>query len=125
MENIHPHEVEARLAKLAEEIESVFKVVANHEPSQKDLLAGLQEFEKFDMQGVVIDGAKTDDSEAVLLVDIGRNQGSNVEAHRRAFAKAPGKLVLQEVQNDVHGRIRNISQSACMFDERPVKGARA
>jgi hypothetical protein len=78
-------------------------------------------FQKFDAQDIVLDGAKTDDPEAVLLLDIGGGEGHD--------PNAPGKLVLQDLP-PVIDNIKQLDASIVrqkhdMFEEQPVKGARA
>ncbi|CAN8103135.1 unnamed protein product [Discula destructiva] len=86
-------------------------------------------FDKFETQGILLDGAKEDDPEATLLVDIAGGEGHDVEAFTKAFPNAPGKLVLQDLP-PVIANIKQldpkiIRQPHDMFGEQPVKGARA
>jgi hypothetical protein len=77
----------------------------------------------------VLDGAKTDDPEAVLLLDIGGGEGHDVDAFGKAFPNAPGKLVLQDlppvIDNIKQLDANIVRQKHDMFGEQPVKGARA
>jgi hypothetical protein len=86
-------------------------------------------FNTFDAQGIVLDGAKKGDPEAVLFVDIGGGEGHDVAAFQKAFPDAPGKLVLQDTPavidsiKELDDKI--VRQKIDFFQEQPVKGARA
>lgn len=86
-------------------------------------------FEKFDAKSIMLDGAKTDDPESTLLVDIAGGEGHDVEAFLKAYPDAPGKLVLEDlppvIANIKQLDDRIIRQAYDMFAEQPVKGARA
>lgn len=85
-------------------------------------------FQKFDAQGIVLDGTKND-PDAVLLVDIAGGEGHDIEAFGRAFPSAPGKLALQDLPQVIDNikklddRVVRIKHD--MFNEQPIKGARA
>jgi hypothetical protein len=86
-------------------------------------------FNTFDAQSIVLDGAKKDDPEAVLLVDIAGGEGHDVAAFQKAFPDAPGKLVLQDlppvIDNIKALDNKIVRQKIDFFQEQPVKGARA
>ncbi|KAK0706040.1 S-adenosyl-L-methionine-dependent methyltransferase [Lasiosphaeria miniovina] len=86
-------------------------------------------FRKFDAQSIVLDGARADDPDAALLIDIAGGEGHDVQAFGRAFPDAPGKLVLQDlppvIANIKQLDAKVVRQPHDMFDEQPVKGARA
>ncbi|KAK0624998.1 S-adenosyl-L-methionine-dependent methyltransferase [Bombardia bombarda] len=86
-------------------------------------------FTKFDAKSLVLDGAKTDDPEAVLLVDIAGGEGHDVQAFGRAFPDAPGRLALLDLPPVIEN-IKQLDEKIVrikhdMFEEQPVKGARA
>ncbi|KAF2868140.1 S-adenosyl-L-methionine-dependent methyltransferase [Massariosphaeria phaeospora] len=87
-------------------------------------------FTTFDVQGIVLAGAKTD-AEAVLLVDVAGGQGHDIAAFQHAFPAAPGKLVLQELPAvldsiPVAALAAQIErQKIDFFEAQPVQGARA
>lgn len=86
-------------------------------------------FQTFDTQRLVLDGAKKNDPDAVLLVDIAGGEGHVVEAFGRVFPSAPGKLVLQDLPQVIDNikKLDNrvIRMKHDMFTEQPIKGARA
>ncbi|KAK3320368.1 S-adenosyl-L-methionine-dependent methyltransferase [Cercophora scortea] len=86
-------------------------------------------FQKFDAQSIILDGANKDDPDAVLLVDVAGGEGHDVEAFKKEFPNAPGRLVLQDLP-PVIDNIKQLDaailrQKHDMFDEQPVKGSRA
>jgi hypothetical protein len=86
-------------------------------------------FNTFDAQSIVLDGAKKDDPEAVLFIDIAGGEGHDVGAFQKAFPDAPGKLVLQDlppvIDNIKALNNKIVRQKIDFFQEQPVKGARA
>lgn len=86
-------------------------------------------FNAFDAQSIVLDGAKKDDPEAVLFIDVAGGEGHDVAAFQKAYPDAPGKLVLQDlppvIDNIKSLDDRIVRQKIDMFQEQPVKGARA
>lgn len=86
-------------------------------------------FKKFDAKSIILTGAKTNDPESTLLVDIAGGVGHDVEAFFKAYPDAPGKLVLQDlppmIANIKQLDDRIIRQEHDMFTEQPVRGARA
>ncbi|TVY65553.1 O-methyltransferase asqD [Lachnellula suecica] len=85
-------------------------------------------FETFPVQEILLEGASTD-PDSVLLIDIGGGEGHDVEAFRRTFPDAPGKLVLQDlpptIDNIKHLDPVIITQKYDFFTEQTIKGARA
>jgi hypothetical protein len=57
----------------------------------------------FDIQGCIIDGAETQSSSSVLLVDVGGGEGSYVKQFEENFPKAPGRLILQDLPHVISG----------------------
>jgi O-methyltransferase domain len=101
--------------------------------SFNDFMAGSLEtrkswFESFPVNEILLDGASTD-PESVLLIDVAGGEGHDVEAFSRAFPKAPGKLMLQDLPPTIDNIKRLdaavIRQKHDMFTEQPIKGARA
>lgn len=86
-------------------------------------------FNVFDAKSIVLEGAKKDDPEAVLFIDVAGGEGHDVAAFQKAFPDAPGKLVLQDlppVIDNIKSLDDNIvRQKLDFFQEQPVKGARA
>jgi hypothetical protein len=86
-------------------------------------------FNTFDAQGIVLDGAKKDDPNAVLFIDIAGGEGHDIAAFQKAFPNAPGKLVLQDlppvIDNIKALDDKIVRQKIDFFQEQPVKGARA
>lgn len=86
-------------------------------------------FKAFPVHDILLKDAKRDDSEAVLLVDIGGGEGHDVAAFRAAYPDAPGKLILQDLP-PVIDNIKSLDagierQKHDFFTPQPVKGARA
>jgi hypothetical protein len=86
-------------------------------------------FKSFDAQSLVLDGAKKDDPEAVLFVDVAGGEGHDVAAFQKAHPNAPGKLVLQDLAPVIDSikalDSKIVRQKIDFFQEQPVKGARA
>jgi hypothetical protein len=88
-------------------------------------------FTIFPVDSILLDGAKTDDPDAVLLIDIGGGNGHGVSAFRKAFPDAPGKLILQDlpqvINNIPPGTLDAaiLAQAYDFFTPQPVHGARA
>ncbi|KAL9115201.1 MAG: hypothetical protein Q9227_000995 [Pyrenula ochraceoflavens] len=88
-------------------------------------------YDLFPMEDILLKGANTSDTDAVLLIDVGGGEGHDVEAFHRRFPHHPGKVLLQ----DLPPTIDNIKPGQldpgviCMkhnfFDIQPVQGARA
>lgn len=86
-------------------------------------------FNTFPVPDILLNDAKTDDPEAVLLIDIGGGEGHDIAAFKKAFPDAPGKLVLQDLP-PVIDHIKSLDaaitrQKHDFFTPQPVKGARA
>jgi hypothetical protein len=88
-------------------------------------------FSTFPVDEILLNDAVKDNSEAVLLVDIGGGEGHDIQAFHDAFPTAPGKLILQDlapvIDNIKENRLSPtiIQQKHNFFQEQPQKGARA
>ncbi|KAI9695844.1 MAG: hypothetical protein M1820_008399 [Bogoriella megaspora] len=83
----------------------------------------------FPVRDIILAGAKVNDPDSVLLVDIGGGEGHDIASFHRAFPNAPGKLVLQDLP-PVIDNIKNLDpaivrQKHDFFNPQPVRGARA
>lgn len=54
-------------------------------------------FNTFPVDEILLNDAVKDNSEAILLVDIGGGEGHDIQAFHDAYPTAPGKLVLQDL----------------------------
>ena len=81
--------------------------------------------EWFPVEQNVLRGAK-EDSDAVLVVDVAGGRGHDLEAFRRRFPDAKGRMVLQDlpsVISDINGLDSRIESMAHdMFLPQPIKG---
>ena len=86
-------------------------------------------FGRLPVKEMILNGASTEDPNAVLLVDIGGGEGHDIQAFHRAFPNAPGKFVLQDlppvIQNIKQLDKRIIRESYDFFTAQSIKGARA
>ncbi|KIJ48665.1 hypothetical protein M422DRAFT_777827 [Sphaerobolus stellatus SS14] len=85
-------------------------------------------FDIFPAREIVLDGAKTDDPDAVLLIDVAGGEGHDIAAFHRAFPNASGRLVLQDLP-PVIDNIKALDaaitrQKHDFFQPQPVSGAR-
>ncbi|KAH7117892.1 S-adenosyl-L-methionine-dependent methyltransferase [Dendryphion nanum] len=85
-------------------------------------------FRSFPVEEIILKDAKTDDPEATLIVDVGGGEGHDIEAFHRAYPKAPGKLVLQDlppvIENIKILAPAIIRQPSDFFTPQKVRGAR-
>ncbi|KAH8594262.1 putative O-methyltransferase [Bisporella sp. PMI_857] len=99
-----------------------------------DLMAGqkmnrVDWFAFADAKSILFDGYKVDGQDPILLVDVGGNRGEDLEAIKRAFPDAQGKLVVQDLP-PVIDDIKELSEDIVrmkhdFFTPQPIKGARA
>lgn len=85
-------------------------------------------FSTFPVDEILLNGARKEDPESVLLVDIAGGEGHDIEAFRKSFADVPGKLILQDLPPTIDN-IKSLDpavvrQKYDFFTEQPVKGAR-
>ncbi|KAI0858483.1 S-adenosyl-L-methionine-dependent methyltransferase [Xylaria cubensis] len=86
-----------------------------------------QWFDFFDVDAILLNGAK-EDSDVALLIDIGGGEGVDIAEFHRRYPDAPGKLILQDLPpvvdtiQDLTPKIER--QKYDFFKEQPVKGAR-
>ena len=78
---------------------------------------------------LLLDGA-SEDTDAVLMVDVGGGIGRDIELFHQAFPNAPGRLILQDSEAVVQqAKSRNIpfveSTIHDFFTPQPIKGARS
>ncbi|KAL6721636.1 hypothetical protein ACLMJK_000740 [Lecanora helva] len=86
-------------------------------------------FRTFPIDEILLKDVRKNDSESVLLVDIGGGEGHDIEAFHKNFPEAPGKLILQDLPSTIDN-IKSldpaiIQQKHDFFTKQPVKGARA
>lgn len=83
-------------------------------------------FDRMPVDSMFLSGAVTDDPESTLLVDIGGGKGHDVAAFHKAFPRAPGKLVLQDLPPVIESidslDPAIVQQPYDFFTEQPVKG---
>jgi hypothetical protein len=79
-----------------------------------------------DVENILFKDQDTSDPNAALFVDVGGNRGPNVEALRKLYPKAQGKIVLQDlppVIADVKELDINIVQMGYdFFSPQPIMG---
>lgn len=102
----------------------------DHMSNFNDLMMGqrmnrTEWFEFSDVHSVLLDGSKVDE-EATLLIDIGGGRGHDLEAFKKKFPDAKGKLVLQDLP-PVIDDITELDSSIVrmkhdFFTEQPIKG---
>ena len=85
-------------------------------------------FSTFPIDEILLNGARKDDPDSVLLIDIGGGEGHDIDAFHKRFPDAPGKLILQDLP-PVIDNIKNldsaiIRQKHDFFTEQPIKAAR-
>ncbi|KAI1735673.1 S-adenosyl-L-methionine-dependent methyltransferase [Xylaria scruposa] len=86
-----------------------------------------QWFDFFDVDAILLNGAK-EDSDAALLIDIGGGEGVDIAEFHNRYPDAPGKLILQDLPpvidtiQDLTPKIER--QKYDFFTEQPIKGAR-
>lgn len=54
-------------------------------------------FSTFPVDEILLNGARKDDPESVLLIDIAGGEGHDIEAFHKSFADVSGKLILQDL----------------------------
>lgn len=80
----------------------------------------------YPVQDRLVNGARTDDPEAVFLVDVGGSLGHDLVEFRSKHSHIPGRLVLQDLPSvveqvrDLPGDIESMAYD--FFTEQPVKG---
>lgn len=84
-----------------------------------------QWFDFFDVDDVLLKGAKNDPN-ATLLMDIGGGEGHDVAEFQRRYPDAPGKLILQDlppVIDSIQDLTANVErQKHDFFQPQPIKG---
>lgn len=103
----------------------------DHMSNFNDLMTGqrmnrTEWFEFSDVNKVLFDGYHADDDDATLLIDIGGGRGHDLEAFRKKFPDAKGKLVLQDLPPVIDDITELDPSIVCMkhdfFTEQPIKG---
>ena len=85
-------------------------------------------FSTFPVDEILLNGARKEDPESALLIDIAGGEGHDIEAFHKSFPDVPGKLILQDLPQTIDN-IKSldpavIRQKCDFFTEQPVKGAR-
>ena len=83
----------------------------------------------FPAKSILLEGAEKNDPKAVLLVDIGGGEGTDIASFHRAFPDAPGQLVVEDLPATIDD-IKQLDpaivrQKHDFFAAQPVQGARA
>ncbi|KAI1380750.1 S-adenosyl-L-methionine-dependent methyltransferase [Hypoxylon crocopeplum] len=86
-----------------------------------------QWFDFFDVDGILLKGAKTD-SNATLMIDIAGGEGHDIAEFHKRYPDAPGRLILQETP-PVIDSIKELTpkverQKHDFFQPQPIKGAK-
>lgn len=83
----------------------------------------------FPAREIIVEGAKEDDPESILFVDVGGGEGHDIASFHRAFPDAPGGFVLQDlppvIDNIKQLDTAIVRQKHDFFTRQPVSGARA
>ncbi|KAI0019982.1 O-methyltransferase [Xylariomycetidae sp. FL0641] len=89
-----------------------------------------QWFDFFDINGILLDGAKSTDADpdATLLIDIGGGEGYDLAQFHKRYPAAPRNLIVQdlpEVSDSIQDLTAEIKrQKYNFFTEQPVRSAR-